>query len=96
MSFVAEFNSLPLKALVQQSLASSTIAARAAVNRGKFSIADFAALIPENGGALKSATTMDMQINTALSGKTADGQAISVHSDNHVHHEAEITPLKAQ
>ena len=52
MSFVAEFNSLPLKALVQQSLASSTIAARAAVNRGKFSIADFAALISPAGSEL--------------------------------------------
>lgn len=52
MSFVAEFNSLPLKALVQQSLASSTIAARAALNRGKFSIADFAALISPAGSEL--------------------------------------------
>ena len=52
MSFVAEFNSLPLKALVQQSLASSTIAARAARNRGKFSIADFAALISPAGSEL--------------------------------------------
>jgi 2-iminoacetate synthase len=52
VSFVAEFNSLPLKALVQQSLASSTIAARAALNRGKFSIADFAALISPAGSEL--------------------------------------------
>jgi 2-iminoacetate synthase len=52
VSFVAEFNSLPLKALVQQSLASSTIAARAAINRGKFSLTDFAALISPAGSEL--------------------------------------------
>lgn len=52
MSFVAEFNSLPLKALVQQSLASSTIAARAAIDRQKFSLTDFAALISPAGSEL--------------------------------------------
>ena len=52
MSFVAEFNSLPLKALVQQSLASSTVAARTALNRGRFSLADFAALISPAGAEL--------------------------------------------
>ena len=45
MSFVAEFNSLPLDALVKKSLATGTAAARAAAGRGKFSLDDFAALI---------------------------------------------------
>jgi len=45
VSFVAEFNSLPLDALVKKSLATGAAAARAAASRGKFSLADFAALI---------------------------------------------------
>ena len=45
MSFVAEFNSLPLDALVKKSLATGTAAAREAVAKNKFSLADFAALI---------------------------------------------------
>jgi len=45
VSFVAEFNSLPLDALVKKSLATGTAAARAAAGRGKFSLDDFAALI---------------------------------------------------
>jgi 2-iminoacetate synthase len=52
VSFVAEFNSLPVKALVQQSLASSTIAVESAINRGKFSLTDFAALISPAGAEL--------------------------------------------
>ena len=45
MSFVAEFNSLPLEALVKKSLSTGTAAAREAVAKNKFSLADFAALI---------------------------------------------------
>ena len=45
MSFVAEFNSLPLDALVRKSLATSSAAAREAAAKHKFSLADFAALI---------------------------------------------------
>ncbi len=45
MSFVAEFNSLPLAALVKKSLGTTAAAAREAVARNKFSLADFAALI---------------------------------------------------
>ncbi len=45
MSFVAEFNSLPLDALVRKSLATSSAAAREAAGKHKFSLADFAALI---------------------------------------------------
>ena len=45
MSFVAEFNSLPLAALVKKSLATSAVAAREAAGKDKFALADFAALI---------------------------------------------------
>ena len=45
MSFVAEFNSLPLDTLVKKSLATGTAAAREAVGKSGFSLADFAALI---------------------------------------------------
>ena len=45
MSFVAEFNSLPLDALVRKSLATSSAAAREAAVKPKLSLADFAALI---------------------------------------------------
>jgi 2-iminoacetate synthase len=45
VSFVAEFNSLPLDALVKKSLATSTAAAREAVGKSQFLLADFAALI---------------------------------------------------
>jgi 2-iminoacetate synthase len=45
VSFVAEFNSLPLEALVKKSLATSTAIAREAAGKSKFSLADFATLI---------------------------------------------------
>jgi 2-iminoacetate synthase len=45
VSFVAEFNSLPVDALVRKSLATSSAAAREAAAKHKFSLADFAALI---------------------------------------------------
>jgi len=45
VSFVSAFNSLPLKALVERSLAASTDAARASIAKAKLSLADFAHLI---------------------------------------------------
>jgi len=45
VSFVAEFNSLPLESLVKKSLGTSPAAAREAVGKDRFSLADFAALI---------------------------------------------------
>jgi len=45
VSFVAEFNSLPLDALVKKSLATSSDTARSAAEKSQFSLADFAALI---------------------------------------------------
>ena len=52
MSFVAEFNSLPLAALVKKSLATSTAAAREAATRNQFSLADFGALISPAGSEI--------------------------------------------
>lgn len=45
MSFVAEFNSLPLDALVKKSLSISSATAREVAGKNRFSLADFAALI---------------------------------------------------
>ena len=45
MSFVAEFNSLPLPALVKKSLSAGGQSVREALDRSTFSLADFAALI---------------------------------------------------
>jgi len=52
VSFVAEFNSLPLAALVKKSLATSTAAAREAATRNQFSLADFGALISPAGSEI--------------------------------------------
>jgi 2-iminoacetate synthase len=52
VSFVAEFNSLPLESLVQKSLATSIAAAREAAGKSKFSLADFAALISPAGSEI--------------------------------------------
>ncbi len=52
VSFVAEFNSLPLAALVKKSLATSSAAAREAAGKNQLSLADFAALISPAGSEL--------------------------------------------
>ena len=52
MSFVAEFNALPLAALVKKSLSTSTAAAREAAGKTAFSLADFAALISPAGAEI--------------------------------------------
>ena len=52
MSFVAEFNSLPLELLVKKSLGTSTAAACEAAGKKKFSLADFAALISPAGSEI--------------------------------------------
>lgn len=52
MSFVAEFNSLPLEALVKKSLNTSTATAREAASKSRISLADFAALISPAGSEL--------------------------------------------
>ena len=50
MSFVAEFNSLTLAALVKQSVATSTAAARDTLGKSNLALADFAALISPAAG----------------------------------------------
>ncbi len=50
MSFVAEFNSLPLATLVKQSVATSSTAARETLGKSNLSLADFAALISPAAG----------------------------------------------
>ena len=45
MSFVSEFNSLPLAALVKRSHESTSTAAREAMGKARISLADFSALI---------------------------------------------------
>jgi 2-iminoacetate synthase len=52
VSFVAEFNSLPLDALVKRSQTASLAAARDAMARSKLSLADFAHLISPAGSEL--------------------------------------------
>ena len=55
MSFVSEFNALPLAALVQRSLTTSPVAAREVVAKSSLTLADFAALIsPAAGGHLEA------------------------------------------
>ena len=52
MSFVTEFNALPLAALVQRSLTGSTSAARASLGKAELSLNDFAHLISPAGTEL--------------------------------------------
>jgi 2-iminoacetate synthase len=52
VSFVAEFNSLPLAALVKKSMGTTPAAAREAAGKSRISLADFAALISPAGSEL--------------------------------------------
>ena len=52
MSFVTEFNVLPLTALLQRSLGASTFAARASLGKAELSLSDFAHLISPAGADL--------------------------------------------
>ncbi len=52
MSFVSEFNSLPLDALVKKSIATGSVAAREALGKPNISLADFAMLISPAAGEL--------------------------------------------
>ena len=71
MSFVAEFNSLPLEALVKKSLATTPTTAREAVGKDKFSLADFAALIsPAGGELLETLCARSQKITQQRFGKT--------------------------
>jgi 2-iminoacetate synthase len=52
VSFVSEFNSLPLAALVKRSQTTTNVAAREAMGKSKVSLTDFAALISPAAGEL--------------------------------------------
>jgi len=52
VSFVAEFNSLPLEALLSKSIATSPLVARETLGKPRVSLADFAALISPAAGEL--------------------------------------------
>ena len=63
MSFVAEFNSLPLAALVKRSLATDPAAANESLARERLTLADFAQLIsPAAGGLLESMSRRSQQL----------------------------------
>lgn len=71
MSFVTEFNSLPLAALVKKSLATSAVAAREVANKSKFSLADFAALIsPAAAENLETLCVRSQKLTQQRFGKT--------------------------
>ncbi len=70
MSFVAEFNSLPLEALVKRSLETSNAAARQLLSKDKLSLADFAQLIsPAAGELLEPLSRRSQQITQQRFGK---------------------------
>ena len=71
MSFVAEFNSLPLAALVKKSLAASPASVREAADKNAFSLADFAALIsPAAGENLEALCVRSQKLTQQRFGKT--------------------------
>ena len=70
MSFVAEFNSLPLEAFVKRSLETSSAAAGQSLTKDKLSLADFAALIsPAAADLLEPLSRRSQQITRQRFGK---------------------------
>lgn len=70
MSFVAEFNSLPLAALVKRSLETPLAAARENLSKEKLSLADFAQLIsPAAGELLEPLSRRSQQLTRQRFGK---------------------------
>ena len=70
MSFVAEFNSLPLAPLVKRSLETSLAAARENLTKEKLSLADFAQLIsPAAGELLEALSQRSQQLTRQRFGK---------------------------
>ena len=64
MSFVAEFNSLPLDDLIKKSLATSAVGALQASGKSRLSLADFAALISPGGSEILEALAGRAQLLT--------------------------------
>ncbi|MGD1088866.1 MAG: 2-iminoacetate synthase ThiH [Verrucomicrobiota bacterium] len=70
MSFVAEFNSLPLQPLVKRSLAANANSVRENLSKTKFSLSDFAHLIsPAAGGLLETLSRRSQQLTRQRFGK---------------------------
>ncbi len=70
MSFVSEFNSLPLATLVKKSAATSSTTARESLGKSKLSLADFAALIsPAAGELLEPLSRRSQQLTQQRFGK---------------------------
>ena len=70
VSFVSEFNSLPLASLVNRSLATSAAAACEAVAKSSLTLADFAALIsPAAGEQLEAMSRRSQQLTQQRFGK---------------------------
>jgi len=70
VSFVTEFNSLPLDVLVKRSLETSSTAARQLLTKDKLSLADFAALIsPAAAGLLEPLSRRSQQVTQQRFGK---------------------------
>ncbi len=70
MSFVAEFNTLPLPALLQRSASAPPAGVRSLLSRSDLSLADFATLIsPAGGEALESLCARSQQITRQRFGK---------------------------
>ncbi|MEO6034863.1 MAG: 2-iminoacetate synthase ThiH [Verrucomicrobiota bacterium] len=70
MSFVAEFNSLPLDALRQRSLGTSEAETPSAISKSRFSLSDFANLIsPAAGKSLEFLCRRSQQITRQRFGK---------------------------
>ncbi len=71
MSFVAEFNSLPLETLVKKSLATDVAVVRETVAKNQFSLADFATLIsPAAGDFLETLSARSQKMTQQRFGKT--------------------------
>jgi len=64
VSFVAEFNSLPLDDLIKKSLATSAVGALQASGKSRLSLADFAALISPGGSEILEALAGRAQLLT--------------------------------
>jgi 2-iminoacetate synthase len=70
VSFVADFNSLPLKKLVSRSLSADAAAIRASLDKSKISLADFARLIsPAAGEMLETLSRRSQQLTQQRFGK---------------------------
>ena len=70
MSFVAEFNALPLASLVRQSMAATPAAVQACLGKDSLTLADFAVLIsPAAGACLETLCQKSQQLTRQRFGR---------------------------